>query len=477
MSYFSGLTHSSCKILNSLGIDSPFSGPDGDQICYNGKFQHAYYLRYIADTFQAFSASRNAKPLLLYTTLNVAHDHRSIRTQTLDGDLESYVTNMANDENTLTIILADHGNTYTSYTSQVLEGRFEMFHPSLFVIVPDRVASLLGQNAMSALELNQKRLITMVDLHHSLMALAGPVHGVKPVGVFTPISKKRTCDDLELRTPNLCVCEGWDIPADNDTSRVAIAEFAIGELNNRLQEQYEKLLSPQENSKVSAEKFKRSCQRLQPFWFENVRERNSKTDGWLITTMDIRVAAGNLVSQREDLFHVEVETKEISGQRSLDMKLLTYDRLTLFGKYKTCADDGVELKLCVCSQNASKTRSGFASESPERWEYFGQRPVLKNISEKSCLWLVIRRYSKTNAYEVENFCPDQSYRVKVDAKASNMKFSRQLPLTLEIKPGRVTFVFSVGKHLSFWEAEISVTATVENETDTTSEEQFSLPSS
>ena len=78
---------------------------------------------------------------------------------------------------------------------------------------------------------------------------------------------------------------------------------------------------------------------------------------------------------------------------------------------------------------------------------------------------------------VANFCPDQSYRVKVDAKASNMKFSRQLPLTLEIKPGRVTFVFSVGKHLSFWEAEISVTATVENETDTTSEEQFSLPSS
>ena len=472
---FVGLTHSSCKILNSLGIDVPFLGPDDDQICYNGKFQHAYYLRFIADTLRAISASRSARPLLLLTALNVAHDDRSIRTQTLDVDLESYVTSMANDENTLTIILADHGNTYTSYTSEVLEGHFDMFHPSLFVIVPDRVASLLGKNAMSALEINQKRLLTMVELHHSLMALAGPVHGVNPVGVFTPISKKRTCDDLELRTPNLCVCEGWDSPADNDTSRVPIAEFAIGELNNRLQEQYEKLLSPQENSKVSVEKFKRSCQRLQPLWFENVRERNSKMDGTLVTSMDIRVASGDIVSQREDIFHVEVEAKEISGLWSLYMKLLTYDRLTLFGKYKACADDGVELKLCVCSRNSSKTRSGFASEALKGWEYFGQRSVLKKIRNKSCLWLIIRRYSTANAYEVANFCSHQTYQVEVDAEEPNMKFSRQFSLTVEVKPGRVIFVFSVGKDPSSWEAqedfsEFVVTATVQNEPDSDSEE-------
>lgn len=394
----------------------------------------------------------------------MVHDHRSIRTQTLDVDLESYVTNMAEDENTLSIILADHGNTYTSYTSQVLEGRFEMFHPSLFVIVPNKVASLLGEKAMSVLQSNQRRLVTMVDLHHSLMALAGPLHdGVKPVGVFTPISGKRTCDDLELRTPNLCVCEGWDIPADNDTLRIPIAEFAIGELNNRLQEQYEKML--QENTSVNADQFKRSCQRLQPLWFENVRERNSKTDESLITSMDIHVTAGDLFPQQEDIFHVEVKTKEISRQRSLDMKLFTFDRLTLFGKYKECADQGVELKLCVCSRKAAKTRLGYPSKSPAHWKHFGQRPVLKKISNKSCLRLMIRRFSTANAYEVANFCPNQSYRVRVDADASNMKFSRQLPVTLEVKPGRVIFAFSVGKHLSYWESEITVTATVESESE------------
>ena len=462
---FSGLTHSSCKILKSLGVKSPFNGPDGDQICYNGKFQHAYFLRYVTDTIQAVSASRNAQPVLLYTTLNVAHDHRSIRTQTLDVDLESYVSSMAKDENTLSIILADHGNTYTSYTYGVLEGRFEMFHPSLFVIVPNKVASLLGKNAMAALETNQRRLVTMIDLHHSLKALAEPINGAKPVGVFTPISKNRSCNDLELRMPNLCVCEGWDVQVDNDTSHVQVAEFAIGELNNRLQEQYENVISLQKNSNVTPENFTRSCQRLQPLWFENVRLRNCKIDGSLITSMDIHVAAGDVVPQREDVFHVEVKSKEILGKKLYEMKLLAYDRLTLFGMYSTCADDGVELKLCVCSHNASKTRSGFASDSPKYWEYFGQQPVLRKISKKPCLWLMIRRYSTANAYEVTNFCPNQPYRVKVEAEASNMRFSRQLPLTLEVNPGRVIFAFSVWKHISYWEAEISVSATIENESD------------
>lgn len=398
-------------------------------------------------------------------TLNVAHDHRGIRTQTLDVDLERYVTDMAKEENTLTIILADHGNTYTRYTSDVLEGRFEMFHPSLFIIVPDNVASLLGKNAMSALTVNQRRLVTMIDLHRSLMVLDKPLPGVvKPVGLFTPMSPNRTCDDLELRTPNLCVCEGWDVPADNDTARIPIAEFAIGQLNNRIQEQLEKMLSLNESTKTSTGKIRRSCQRLQPLWFENVRERNSKTDGALITSMNIRVAAGNVVPQNEDIFHVEVRTKETIEEKSLQMELLTYDRLTLFGKYRACADDGVDLKLCVCSQNARKTWSQITPLPPEGWVHFGQRPVVKKLDNTNCLQLLTWSYAKKNfnSYEVANFCQNHSYRVKIEAvDSSNMKFSCELPLYLDVKSGSVLFALSVKKHVSYWNAEVKISATIE----------------
>lgn len=402
--------------------------------------------------------------------LNVAHDHRSIRTQTLDVDLERYVTDMAQEENTFTIILADHGNTYTTYTSDVLEGRFEMFHPSLFIIVPDKVASRLGKNAMSALAANQRRLVTMIELHRSLMVLAKPlIGGVKQVGLFTPMSPNRTCDNLELRTPNLCVCEGWDVPADNDTSRMPIAEFAIGQLNNRIQEQYQEELPLKANTRAGAGKIRRSCQRLLPLWFENVRERNSLTDGSLITSMDFRVAAGDGVPQREDIFHVEVWTREIKGEKSLQMNLLSYDRLTLFGKYAACADHNVELKLCVCSQNATKTRSEITPKViiPEIWKRFGQRPVVKNVSNSQlCLKLITWSYDEKNskAYEVANVCQNQLYRVKILAvKASNVKFSRQLPFHLDVKPVEVLFVLSVRRHISYWNAEVEIAVTVDNE--------------
>ena len=368
----------------------------------------------------------------------------------MDIDLESYVTAMAKEMNTLTVVLSDHGNTYTSYASYVLEGRFEMFHPSLFIIVPNRVAALLGKEAMSALAKNQERLVTMIELHHSLMVLANPLSGnVKPVGLFTPIALNRTCDDLELKLPNMCVCEGWDVPADNDTLRIPIAEFAIGQLNNRLAGQ-------SQNSK------QRSCQRLQPLWFENVRERNSKTDRSLITSMDIRVKAGDVVPQKQDIFHVEVMTREILGEKSLGMTLVSFDRLTLFGKYAECADDGVDLKLCVCSQNAEKTQPEIAPPSTEGWAHFGQRPVIRKLYNTKCLWLIIWSFANNtwNAYEVANFCRGQTYRVTIGVEeAFNMKFSRELPLTFDVKPGNVLFTFSVRKRKS--SADIKVATKVE----------------
>ena len=358
---------------------------------------------------------------------------------------------MANEQNTLTVILADHGNTYTGYSSEFLEGRFEMYHPSLFIIVPDRVAALLGRKAMSALGENQRRLVTMIELHHSLMVLVNPLSGnVKLKGLFSPIAMNRTCDALELRLPNLCVCEGWDVPANNDTSRIPIAEFAMGQLNNLLENQIQNI-------------YERSCQRLQPLWFENIRERNSKKDGSLITSMDIRVKAGDVVPQREDIFHVEVMTREMFGENSLQMTLVSFDRLTLFGKYAECADNDVDLKLCVCSQKAIQKKLMVAFSS-EHWVHFGQRPVVRKLNNTNCLWLITWPFAKntSNTYEVANLCHSQTYRVKIYVKkVSYIKFSCELPVTLIVAPGNVLFAFSVRKHISYWNTHIEVNTEVE----------------
>ena len=457
----SGITHSSCEVLSANGVESPFSGPEGDQICYNGRFQHSYFLRSVVDIVKAISGSKHAMPLFSYMSLSVGHDDRGRRIQTLDNDLVEYITELAHDNSTLTIILADHGNTYTEYTATSLEGRFEMFHPHLFFIVPNKAAKLLGPKAMSALRINQRRIVTMYDLHHTIMALASPlIRDVKPVGLFTPIRSNRTCDDIKLLAPNLCVCDGWDSPTSNDTLKLAWVEFAVGELNNLLQDKYAKSL----NRTKTVRPLLMSCERIRPLRFENIRERNSKADSSLITSFDVVVHAGNVVPQNEDIFHVEIKSYELPDQRSLDMQLLNFDRLTMFGKYKQCADEGAPVKLCVCSKGEERNIARGNANKPwiKSTTFFGVAAKFKLIKSGHCIFLTRRDYNdKAFAYEIVNVCSNKKFSVSINViNLSNVKLSRAVPFTIEVFPSSVRFALSIRRSIDYWGQTHNVTAKV-----------------
>ncbi|KAK3746269.1 hypothetical protein QZH41_016524, partial [Actinostola sp. cb2023] len=108
-----GITHSSCEVLETNGLLSPFEGSPDGKICYNGKYQHSYYLNYNLETIRAVTSVKKSLPLLSYITMSVGHEMYGRRLQTMDDDLAKYVASMAKESSTLTIILADHGNTYT----------------------------------------------------------------------------------------------------------------------------------------------------------------------------------------------------------------------------------------------------------------------------------------------------------------------------------------------------------------------------
>ena len=136
------------------------------------------------------------------------------------------------------------------------------------------------------------------------------------MGIFREISKNRTCDDLKLSTPNFCICEGWDTPVGNSTAQMALAEFAIGQLNNQLQNT---LLKTRGNE--SASKFPLlfgSCQRLQMRSIKNVRQRQT-AKGTIITTIDVNVQTGTIADQ-EELFTVQVESTQKADRSSFDMR-------------------------------------------------------------------------------------------------------------------------------------------------------------
>ena len=186
----------------------------------------------------------DSAPLLHYLHLITGHTSTGTRIRNDDVGLADYITELSKDPNTLTIILSDHGHTRTSFAKTV-EGRFELSNPLMFVILPETVAKLLGKNRVQSLVENQRRLFTTLDIHRMLMALNNPVklrsNDYLVNGILSVLPSNRSCENLPLTPLTRCKCEGWDQKVeDNSQKHVWLAEFAIGELNNLMQQQFMK---------------------------------------------------------------------------------------------------------------------------------------------------------------------------------------------------------------------------------------------
>ena len=66
--------------------------------------------------------------------------------------------------NTITILFADHGNAYGEFPQHHQQGRYEAYHPLLFLVVPEKVQKILGKlyygkGICSSLCLNHLRFV------------------------------------------------------------------------------------------------------------------------------------------------------------------------------------------------------------------------------------------------------------------------------------------------------------------------------
>ena len=269
------MTLSSCEVLKANDHKDPFHGPNA--VCYNGKYQQNYMLRYLADLQKQLK--KVGKPFFHYTEINVAHDDYGRRVQTLDEDLANYLQSISTQENMLTILFADHGNAYGKYFKLTDEARVEMFHPVLTILASKNMPQLLGEQKMKALAVNQDQLVSILDLHYALQTLSpgGPIavatehaqYDVEPMGLLAPIDVNRTCNSIPRIQPNVCICEAFDTYVANNTRQMMVAEFAVGEINNAIQSQFR-------DAHPEAETGFGACQRLIATWFGNVQESYHK---------------------------------------------------------------------------------------------------------------------------------------------------------------------------------------------------------
>ena len=165
------MSEASCTILRRNKMTLPFYARKNHQICYNGRHTHEYLLDYVNKYIDAIRKPQQCKPLFLYTTTHVSHDDGGVRVQTFDIHLKDFIQKMSTKENTLSIIFADHGNTYTSYQARE-DGKQEMYHPFLLIIVPKKLGKRFGGNVLRNLHENQKRLCHLFDIRASLLELS-----------------------------------------------------------------------------------------------------------------------------------------------------------------------------------------------------------------------------------------------------------------------------------------------------------------
>ncbi|XP_071950977.1 uncharacterized protein [Antedon mediterranea] len=320
------MTLASCEILNENGVRDPFLG--SPSICYNGKYQHQYILDYL--TKRQTILERNDQPFFHFTLLNVAHDEHGHRIQTLDRDFATYIKTVSELNNTLTIIMSDHGNTYGEYVKRAEEARVEMFHSVLFMLVPPGVAETLGPKRSNSLRINQQRLVSILDLHYALRFLSETKLGnldekhkqysIKPDGIFSEIPSNRSCSDIPRIEPNVCICQDFEKVASKDARYALLAEFALGTINNVIQEQYRK-------SNPDTKRGFGSCQRLVAHHFGNIKQRYNANG-------DHEVKMNLYIANPDDSVTMElfmVVLKVVKREGPAGMKFVAYNRVKCVG--------------------------------------------------------------------------------------------------------------------------------------------------
>ncbi|XP_031550213.1 uncharacterized protein LOC116287668 [Actinia tenebrosa] len=450
-----GNTYFSCQVLQQYGKTNPFGDPE--KVCLNGRFYGSYFLRYVERFASGVRTTDNAAPFVSYLHINTGHSETSKRISNIDGELADFIYKMARDPLTWTIFFGDHGHRRTAFALSTTSGIYERYHPLSFMIVPNRVAEILGKNIMDALTINQNRLVTVLDFHRAIMSIndQNRRNSKNPdeSGVFAEISPSRTCSDVPLMPLVKCQCIESEQKYDDNSPKIQwIAEFALGKLNNDIQNQYSE---GAEGKKVNGYG---NCRRYIGTSFRNIIHTKSGA----LTRFNLHVKANGL--EQEEVFEVEVATEE---RRAV---LKSFERISTYNIFEDCVDKSVNIKLCACDRN--KTKNGYTNpthvltiqemKSLAKTAMFGREPQIKTL-HGDCLFQITRNYNDavTIVVEVANACKKKTFKVEVTGDIHNIFLSRSLPMSNVVPPNTYTFIYvSTKQSVTHFKLEISISASI-----------------
>ena len=377
----------------------------------------------------------------------------------VDLSLSDHIYNIGQLSNTVTFILSERGFVHPTYSKMSSYGRIEQENPIFFMILPNWfIRNKPSSQFMSLLHEHRSRLLNIENIHKILQTTIQMLAIVHKDGSFiSPGTNKsqpleqtsdknglqmendrdsmlwyfqlleaQTCTSLGIKQPNLCLCEGESIDFSNDTVQVGTAEFAIGEMN--------KLLRRAINSIVSSEIFTHSpygyCSKLQGIVFKNVQITHM--NNCIRTKLEIYVMLEQRRNISEDQrsqyekFHVIVD--RLYENNASVLKLIDYKRIPSRSSptddSNKCNSLGLyEDSLCICDNSKHKytfSKSDMLKQLSHK--QFGMTPLLINV-HGTCLFLVIRHYRHSAAFEAANACEGRIYEFTLHYHTKGMVLS------------------------------------------------------
>lgn len=462
-----GMSILSCDVYKKYKVTNPFTSKSVPNVCFAGQHYASFFMEYLKKYTNLNDMA--AQPFIAYTHLLTSHDTNARRIVNDDESLADFFRHAAHLNNTITIFTADHGGKATRFAAYTTQGREELFQPFLFIIVPHQVSNLLGPNVMNALVVNQNRLIGFEDLYHTLVSIFDIVPkttepntadtiakhsdlnivGSHLQGLFKSVALNRTCDQMNLNSDVLCLCDGMDIslPSNSDTVQW-VAEFALGTLNNRIQEQYTAGFLSKPGNFTTGFYGYGACQRYKGTRI--MRARNVVAGREEKVTFSL--LAKPLNRKTVEIFDVEVLLSLRNLANGLTLK--SFVRVSPFHKFEKCADKGVDPKLCACHADQHKNtiwrnKLYFKIGSQKS---FGLKPRTQ-ILDEPCLAIISRtrmqQINKGNlqkcidTYEAVNACSNVMYKLAVSFKIKRYtRVSLKHPISFTLFPRTVTFLMT-----------------------------------
>ncbi|XP_072042660.1 uncharacterized protein [Amphiura filiformis] len=443
-----GISLANCEIMKANKITNPLKGHyEHTAICYNGQYQPDYILSYLEMLQTQLSLA--GRPFFTFLDLNTGHEATGRRIQTLDASFAKLITSLSRQKNTFTLIFGDHGNSYGTFLKTTKESKIEISHTVLFALVSNDLKDKLGVDKMRALDVNQDRLVNILDLRHTLLTLVPDINNnslvvdkkfdTHPNGLFFPIDPKRSCKSMGITpTSGKCICDEGRVNygLQNDTKVVIMAEFAIGQINNEIQKEF---MATKWGNTIGFG----SCQRLAGKWIAEVQEKVIKTV--TVTEMNIHIPPGTNAPQSSDVFSVVIHESPHSSNRTL-MKLMHYRRISTFAVYDKCKDPDVDGTRCVCSLSEKTDEAKVTKHWHQIPHTVFDHPTTV-VSLNDCLFIYERRTHFGLVIETSCDCRYKHYQVEVViVDQVNVVFSTLPPIVTDIRSGMMSFVAAFHQH-------------------------------